>query len=284
MLGKMFLVVIDAHRKWLEVIPMGVCSVYTTVQALHTLFAQFGILEAIVADNGPQFMASEFQDFCKANGIQQVRVALYHPSLNGLEERAVRIFKDGLKKKSTGSLTDWIARLLFEYRWTPHTTIGVSPVELMFGCQLRSCLSLVGPALQQKVFEKQAQQKSAHDRLAKHQEFCEGEELLITMHKQDVWRPGKVVVSLGPLSWQVELSDGRLRRCDVDQMWKKLSSELVTVKTQEDSEAVVPMPTPAKSPSPGQLRPASGGTGLSKLDRGERHYPMRERRPPDRFS
>lgn len=107
-------------------------------------------------------MAQEFYDFCKANRIQQVGVAPYHPSLNGLAERAVRIFKDGLKKQSTESLTDRIARLLFEYRRMPHTTTGVSPVELVFGRQLHSRLLLVHPAVQQKVFEKQARQKSAH--------------------------------------------------------------------------------------------------------------------------
>ena len=66
MSGKMFLVVIDAHSKWLEVIPMGVCSATTTIQALRTLFAQFGIPELIVSDNGPQFVATEFQEFCQS--------------------------------------------------------------------------------------------------------------------------------------------------------------------------------------------------------------------------
>ena len=60
----------DAHSKWQEVVPMGVCSPLTTIQALRTLFAQFGIPETIVSDNGPQFVAREFENFCKANGVQ----------------------------------------------------------------------------------------------------------------------------------------------------------------------------------------------------------------------
>ncbi len=52
--------------------------------------------------NGPQFVAAEFQAFCTANGIHQIRVAAYHPSSNGLAERAVRIFKGGLKKQVIG--------------------------------------------------------------------------------------------------------------------------------------------------------------------------------------
>ena len=178
MAGKTYLIVIDAHSKWLEVIPMGVCSATTTIQALRTLFAQFGIPESIVSDNGPQFVAREFQNFCKANGIQQVRVAPYHPSSNGLAERAVRIFKEGLKKQSTGSLSDRVARVLFEYRRTPHTTTGLSPAELMFGRPLRSRLSLVRPSLQQEVQDKQLQQKLSHDKSAQYREFAEGEVVL----------------------------------------------------------------------------------------------------------
>ncbi len=110
MSGKMYLIVIDDHSKWLEVIPMGVCSAATTIQVLHILFAQFGLPESIVSDNGPQFIAKEFEHFCKSNGIEQIRVAPYHPSSNGLAERAVRIFKDGWKKQTTGSQSDKIAR------------------------------------------------------------------------------------------------------------------------------------------------------------------------------
>ena len=65
----MYLIVINAHSKWLEVVPMGVCSVLTTIQALRTQFAQFGIQEMIVSDNGPQFVAREFENFCKVKMV-----------------------------------------------------------------------------------------------------------------------------------------------------------------------------------------------------------------------
>ncbi len=52
----MFLIVIDAHSKRLEVVQMGTCSAATTIQALRTLFSQFGIPESMVSNNGPQFV------------------------------------------------------------------------------------------------------------------------------------------------------------------------------------------------------------------------------------
>ena len=58
--GKMFLVVIDAHSKWIEVFPMSSATALTTVQQLHQLFSRFGLPDSIISDNGTQFTAQEF--------------------------------------------------------------------------------------------------------------------------------------------------------------------------------------------------------------------------------
>ena len=55
----MFLVVMDAHSKWLEVVPMKIATALNTIQHIRQLFAQFGIPESVVSDNGPQSMAEE---------------------------------------------------------------------------------------------------------------------------------------------------------------------------------------------------------------------------------
>ena len=85
--GRMFLVVVDANTKWLEVILMKTATALTTVQQLRILFATFGVPESIVSDNGPQFTGTEFEEFCKKNGICHVCIAPYHPASNGLAER-----------------------------------------------------------------------------------------------------------------------------------------------------------------------------------------------------
>ena len=112
---------------------MTTATSFTTIQRLTQLFAQIGIPETIVSDNGTQFSSSEFQEFCQASGIHHIRVSPYHSSSNGLAERAVRIFKQGLKRDTHGTLSDRIAKLLFTYRNTPHTTTGMTPAELSMG-------------------------------------------------------------------------------------------------------------------------------------------------------
>ena len=83
------MIVVDAHSKWLEVIPLKTAIAQTTVQRLPTLFSNFGVPESIITDNGPQFAAVEFQSFCRENGIRHVLIAPYHPASNGLAERGV---------------------------------------------------------------------------------------------------------------------------------------------------------------------------------------------------
>ena len=220
---KMFLIVIDAHSKWIEAFPMSTATAFTTIQRLRQLFAQFGIPESLVSDNGPQFAAVEFQDLCHLNGIRYIRVAPYHPSSNGLAERAVRIFKEGLKKQSGGSLTDQIARMLFQYRITPHTTTGIAPADLLMGRTLRSRLDILKPHVEQRVPDKQLRQKVDHDKLSRTRHFSTGDHVFVRNYaKGEKWLPAKLIDSSGPLSFTAHTLDGRLIRCHPDQLRKRI--------------------------------------------------------------
>ena len=104
-LGKMFLIVVDAYSKWLEVIPVSSATSLSTIEQFRSLFS----------DNGTVFTSSEFEDFMKRNGIRHVKSAPYHPASNGQAERAVQTFKENMKKQSKDSLNTRIARFLFSY-------------------------------------------------------------------------------------------------------------------------------------------------------------------------
>ena len=69
-----------------------------TVARLRKLCAQNGVPETIVSDNGTQFTAHEFEEFCKANAFSHILSPPYHPQSNGRAERFVDTFKRGLLK------------------------------------------------------------------------------------------------------------------------------------------------------------------------------------------
>ncbi len=60
----MFLVVVDAHSKWIEAVPTNQsCKSITTITKLRSIFSTFGIPEMLVSDNGAAFTSAEFEDF-----------------------------------------------------------------------------------------------------------------------------------------------------------------------------------------------------------------------------
>lgn len=58
--GSMFIVIVDAHSKWLEVVPMSTTTTEKTLGVLRSMFARYGLPEQLVSDNGPQFTSTEF--------------------------------------------------------------------------------------------------------------------------------------------------------------------------------------------------------------------------------
>ena len=137
------------------------------VEELRTVFAQFGIPEVIVTDNGTCFTSLEFETFLKNNGIQHLTSAPYHPSSNGLAERAVQIVKKGLKKVKTSSFRSRLAKVLLHYRIQPQETIGMAPAELLLRRQPRTKLDLLKPNTAQRIEQKQQSQKARHDAKSK---------------------------------------------------------------------------------------------------------------------
>ena len=295
--GKMLLVAVDAHSKWIEVQTMSTTTAAATIEQLRVMFARWGIPETIVSDNGPQFVAQEFKQFCKLNGVKQVLVAPYHPSSNGLAERAVKTIKEGIRKMSEGSLLDKVSRFLFHYRLTPQSTTGKAPAELMMGCRIpRSRLDLVQPCLQERVHTKQQKQKQVHDKHSRERAFQEGERVYVKNYRgsgTQWWLPGKIVSITGPVSAIVELADGTRVRKHFDQIRKReaemvehsgdeqsfeletesctdvgdnLESSAEALESNDDPESVVREPEPFH-----QLPPPST----------RKTYPRRSRKPPD---
>ena len=88
--GKMLLIAVDTHPKWIETQPM------TTTTARAT--------EADVCNsrddsvNDPQFVSHEYEDFCKLEYTES-----YHSSSNGL---AVKTVEQGISKMTEGTLQD----------------------------------------------------------------------------------------------------------------------------------------------------------------------------------
>ena len=142
--GKMYLIIIDSFSKWLEIIPTESATAEVTIKALREVMSRWGLPLMLVSDNGPCFTSYEFAEFCKHNHIKHITVSPHHPASNGLAERAVQVFKRGVKKLS-GIIDDNIAHFLLYYRSTPQNTTGESPSFLMLNRQIRTRVDIMLP-------------------------------------------------------------------------------------------------------------------------------------------
>lgn len=266
-LGHMFLIIIDAHSKWMDVHLMQSISAAKTIEKLRIVFANHGLPRKVVTDNGPSYTSEEFRTFMSNNGIVHVTTASYHPSSNGLAECAVQTFKQGLKRTPGSSIQERVSKFLFNYRITPHTTTGVSPATLLMGRRLRSRLDRLFPDLSDTVQSQQSKQAQQHDSTKPLRTFKIGDRVYVKDFSTTpiTWIPGKVVKVTGPLSYQVELLSGRVVRRHVDAVrsrqvyYTRPQTQSCTESTEDDyllpdlpptsATARVNLPTP-----PRQLR------------------------------
>ena len=269
--GKMLLVV-DVHSKWLDVAIVTSATSSITIKKLRGMFATHGIPDIIVSDNGTVFTSEEFETFMKLNGIRHVKAAPYHPSTNGIAERAL---KENLKKSKAESLETMISCFLFKYQTTPHTTTGISPAELLMGRQLCSHLSLLHPdfSLQNRVTNKQQNQKCHHDAHASKRHFTIGDTVFVCDFPSGKnWPPGTLTQSKGPLSFLIKLDDGRVIRRHIDYIQERLATVL--------------LPYPTSCDDWDEYFPSNSNTSpeLTKQLNTEPHRSSHTKKPPDHFT
>ena len=268
--GEMFLVVIDAYSKWLEVHCMKSTTSSATIEKLREIFAIHGLPATLVSDNGSNFTSSEFEEFMKRNGIKHIKVAPYHPASNGLAERAVRVFKEGFEKMGEGSIQTKLSRFLLSYLTTPHSTTGVPPAELLMKRKLRTQLDRLYPNVADRVRSKQSKQKAAHDYHAKERILDEGQAVYVKDFRyKKTWMPGTVVYKTGPVSARIQLGDGSVIRRHQDHVRVRESKPALDTVGSEVLEAApmaisIPVSTsepdtssPPKSNSPNTPKPPS---------------------------
>ena len=187
----MFLVLVDAQSKWLDVQLMQSITSENAISKLKDIFAIHGLPQKVVTDNGPSFTSSTFKAFMERNGINHICLA----------ERAVQTFKQSLRQIQGTSIKEKLNKFLFKYRITPHTITGVAPTELLMGRCLCSHLDLMKLDLTETVQSKQLKQKLIHDNKKSFRKFGEGDAVYIEdfSHAKPKWVSGTIQKPTDPV-------------------------------------------------------------------------------------
>ena len=145
-----------------------------------------------------------------------------------------------------------------------------------------------------RVQAKQEQQKSTHDTTARNCSFSIGQSVLVrNFAAGERWIPGHIIEHVGPVSFMIELEDGRMFKQHQDHIRNRLTSlELSDIPKNSSDFMDFPYPAAESQQSssnmqlaqavsePVELHGNNSGTGPEEL---VSRYPRRAHKPPDRF-
>ena len=258
--GTTYLVVVDAYSKFPEVVKMTSTTSTATVNALRDIFSRYGLPEIMVSDNGPQFIASEFQQFCRKNGIMHRTSAAYKPSTNGQAERVVQILKSAIAQArvTKQDVNVVLARSLLVYRNTPHTTTGEAPSVLLMGRKLRTRLDLILPSVEEHV-KKQQYKVLERNGNRSIRSFTKGQNVFVRNYREkEKWIRGEITEVLGLRYYMVKVPGGVWKR-HIDQLLKD-DTQIAGTSELDDAEISTETSTSSVTEKPPKTSDGSGST------------------------
>lgn len=221
--GKMWFVVIDAYSRWMEIFPMCSATSESSIKALRTLFARYGLPSSIVSDNASIFTSENFKQFVKLNGIHLILTTPYHSRSNGIVERAIKTFKFRYGK-SADQFKDPEHRLqamLFVYRNSTHSSTGRTPSEMFLGRNTRTFLHTLLPDKRAYADRKSLKMKLYHDRGLEERTFEKGDAVWFKRKNDKEWSPAVIEERTGDLSYRARTSKETNVRLHADHLRPK---------------------------------------------------------------
>jgi transposase InsO family protein len=81
-------IAMDKFMKWIKVKPAASITVAKVVKFIKEIMYKFGMPNNIITDNGTQFAARDFKDFCVGLGIKINYASVSHPQSNNQVEHS----------------------------------------------------------------------------------------------------------------------------------------------------------------------------------------------------
>jgi hypothetical protein len=88
--GQNYLVSVDYYSRYIDINPLSSISSASVINKMKNLFAQHGVPETVISDNGRQFSSAEFAEFARTWNFQHITSSPHFPQSNGAAERAVK--------------------------------------------------------------------------------------------------------------------------------------------------------------------------------------------------
>jgi hypothetical protein len=135
---KYVVVVVEYFSKWIEAKPLATITLVMIQKFFwQNIVCHFGVPKEITVDNGTQFEAEAFKDFCDQIGMKVHFASVRHLESNGLVERANGIIMTGIMKlifnQPRGKWPDELIKVVWSHNTTASRSTGFTPFKLLFG-------------------------------------------------------------------------------------------------------------------------------------------------------
>ena len=124
-----YLLIVDYYSRFPVLCKLNSTAARVLIQEMKAVFAKLGVPSVIVSDGGPQYTATEFQDFIRHWQIKHRLSSPRNPQSNGMTEHFVQTMKASLVK--TIEAGEDIELVLLTYKTMPLSHRHPSPAELL---------------------------------------------------------------------------------------------------------------------------------------------------------
>ena len=98
--------------KWVEGEPISNITKFQTESFIwKSILCYYGLLQAIIIDNGTQFDSQRFKEFLSELHIEHRFISVVHPQSNGEAEAMNQTILHGLKTRLTHAKSSWVEDL-----------------------------------------------------------------------------------------------------------------------------------------------------------------------------
>lgn len=242
--GKDYLITVDYLSNFWEVDMLPSTESIPVIQKLKNHFARYGIPDAIVSDNGPQFTSREFRKFCNDWDITHYTSSPYNSKANGKAESAVKTVKRIMRKCKESRSDPYLA--ILDHRNTPTQGMTTSPAQRLMSRRTKTLLPTAVTQLKPAVIStdvmrhdiKHSQRKQAEHANKKASVLPpleEGDTVRLQPFKigDKKWTKGTVVQRLDERSYFIDTPGGMVRR---NRQHIKKSAEGTGTKSVETSQ------------------------------------------------
>jgi hypothetical protein len=132
--GRHIMVVTDQYSRYPFAVIINSVAAKHVIPELENIFRTFGYPRLIRSDNGAPYSGHEWADYTKSHDIQRDLITPYHAQANGLVESFMKNLTL-CRRVAHVNKTNYratIDRFIADYRSTPHSSTGKTPVSLMF--------------------------------------------------------------------------------------------------------------------------------------------------------